>query len=104
MNLSILKTKLAVFNRATMPKTTSVVPKQTRTPTSNTGFPELDDIEINPEHGRQIADAYDSLEHRPNDPAVKESYDALINETKQQFEELQKGGLKIDPIVDNSNA
>lgn len=104
MNLLKLKTKLAVFNRATMPKSTSVVPKQTKTPVGGTNFPELSDIEINPNDGRQIADAYDALEHNPNDPKVKESYDALINETKQQFDELQKGGLKIDPIIDNSNA
>lgn len=104
MSLLKLKTKLAVFTRATMPKNTSVVPKHTKTPLGGTNYPELDDIEINPVHGKQIADSYEALKHNPNDPLVKESYDALINETKQQYDELIKGGLKIDPILDNSNA
>jgi len=52
-------------------------------------------VKINPEHGQQLADGYDALQHKPNDPDVKASYDSLIKETKSQYEELVKGGLKI---------
>jgi len=90
----LLKQRLAVFNRATLPTSTSVVPKQTRTPLGGTGFPEMGDIQINPQDGRSIADAYDGLKHNPNDPKVKASYGALIKETKSQYGDLIKGGLK----------
>ena len=52
-------------------------------------------VKINPEHGQQLADGYDALQHKPNDPDVKASYDSLIKETKTQFDDLVKGGLKI---------
>ena len=90
----LLKQRLAVFNRATLPTSTSVVPKQTRTPLGGTGFPETGDIQINPQDGRSIADAYDGLKHNPNDSKVKASYGALIKETKSQYGDLIKGGLK----------
>jgi hypothetical protein len=55
-------------------------------------------VKINPEHGTEIADGYDQLKHRPNDPDVKASYDSLINETKQQYDDLIKGGLKVTKL------
>jgi hypothetical protein len=56
------------------------------------------EVKINPEHGLQIADAYDQMKHEPNKPEVKEAYDALINETGEQFKQLIKGGLKITKL------
>lgn len=55
-------------------------------------------VKINPEHGLQIANAYDQMKHDPNHPDVKAAYGALINETKGQFNDLMKKGLKISKI------
>ena len=52
-------------------------------------------VRINPDHGAQIADGYDALRHSPNEPETKAAYDALINETRQQYDKLVEGGLKV---------
>lgn len=54
-------------------------------------------ISMNPQHGRTIADAFDTMQHTPNSPKVKASYDALINETMDQATALQKKGIKFSP-------
>jgi GNAT superfamily N-acetyltransferase len=56
-------------------------------------------VKINPEHGLQIANAYDQMKHDPNHPDVKAAYGALIGETKNQFQDLMKKGLKISRIT-----
>lgn len=58
-------------------------------------------VKINPEHGRQIADAYEQMRHDPNHPDVKRAYDALINETKQQYQDILKSGIKLSRIQPN---
>jgi hypothetical protein len=61
-------------------------------------------VKINPEHGKIIANAYEQMEHNPNHPDVKAAYGALTNETKQQFRDITKKGLKIsriEPHMDN---
>jgi hypothetical protein len=55
-------------------------------------------VKLNPEHGKMIADAYHNMKHDPSHPEVKASYDALINETKQQYKDLLASGLKISKI------
>ena len=45
--------------------------------------------------GADIADAYDAMKHDPTDPKVKASYDALINETKDQWEQLKARGYTM---------
>jgi hypothetical protein len=66
----------------------SIQPKNLQT----TGNPQ---VKINPEHGKVIADAYHNMKHDPNHPDVKAAYGALINETKQQFQNMLNQGLKI---------
>ena len=46
----------------------------------------------------RIADEYDKMVHAPNDPRVKESYDAMIKETIDQWEAIKKTGLIVEPI------
>jgi hypothetical protein len=58
-------------------------------------------VKLNPEHGKMIADAYHNMKHDPSHPEVKASYDALINETKQQYKDLLASGLKISKIQPN---
>jgi hypothetical protein len=53
--------------------------------------PVMEDPRIN-----QIADTYDKLEHSPNDPKVKASYDAFKKELDDQYDALEKSGFKFD--------
>jgi hypothetical protein len=46
----------------------------------------------------RIADEYEKMVHAPNDPRVKESYDAMIKETIDQWEMIKKTGLIVEPI------
>jgi hypothetical protein len=51
-----------------------------------------------PERATKIADAYDAMSHTPNDPKVKAAYDAMIDETLDQWNEIKKSGLKVEFI------
>jgi hypothetical protein len=59
---------------------------------------DLEKVKINPEVSKKIAAAFDSLPDNPDDPAVKKAYDALINETLEQYQEIKKTGLKVIPM------
>jgi hypothetical protein len=58
-------------------------------------------VKINPDHGAEIADGYDALRHSPNEPETKASYDALIGETREQYNKLAEGGLKVTKLKKN---
>lgn len=58
-------------------------------------------VKINPDHGAEIADGYDALRHSPNEPETKASYDALIGETREQYNKLTEGGLKVTKLKKN---
>lgn len=51
-----------------------------------------------PERATKIAAAYDAMPHAPNDPKVKAAYDAMIDETLDQWNEIKKSGLKVEFI------
>lgn len=46
-------------------------------------------------NSQRIADAYHALQHEPQHPNVRASYDALKRETLQQFQHLLKHGYKF---------
>lgn len=58
-------------------------------------------VKINPDHGAEIADGYDALRHSPNEPETKASYDALMSETREQYNKLAEGGLKVTKLKKN---
>ena len=63
--------------------------------TEKKGFvysPQLKYAEVDPDRAKRLADAYDKMENNPSDKAVKKSYDAMIEETMQQYETLRKRG------------
>jgi hypothetical protein len=61
-------------------------------------------IKANPEAQAKIAQAYEQMQHNPNDPKVKAAYEALINEVTQQYDDLvDNKGLKVTKIADGSN-
>jgi hypothetical protein len=65
-------------------------------------FPSAPKININPEHGKIIADAYHNMKHEPHHPEVKASYNALINETKKQYKDLLEEGFRFTKVSDPS--
>jgi hypothetical protein len=44
---------------------------------------------------RRIAEAYEAMQHAPNDPAVRRAYDAMIEETMGQYRALKDLGLEF---------
>jgi len=56
--------------------------------------------DVNPARGRRIANAYDRMEHAPQDPKVAAAYGALDKETMAQWDALQKAGAKIEFMPD----
>lgn len=55
-------------------------------------------VKVNEERARKIAQAYEEMPHTPYDPKVKRAYNALINETMEQFQHIKESGLKLSPI------
>lgn len=52
-------------------------------------------IKLDPDYGLLVANHYDKLEHKPNDPDVKKAYKIFIDETLDQARELQKNGIRF---------
>ena len=46
---------------------------------------------------KQVADAYDAMKHNPDSPETKKAYEALIRETRDQWNAAQKAGYKFEP-------
>lgn len=57
--------------------------------------PQLKYAEVDPQRAARIADAYAKMENNPNSPKVKKAYDAMIEETMEQYEALRKKGYKF---------
>lgn len=57
--------------------------------------PQLKYAEVDPARAKRLADAYDKMENNPSDKAVKKAYDAMIEETMEQYETLRKKGYKF---------
>lgn len=53
-----------------------------------------------PELAARIAAEYDRMPHAPRDPEVKRSYDALIQETVDQYKSLKDAGVDIRFLKD----
>lgn len=43
----------------------------------------------------RVARAFDIMQHKPDDPRVKRAYDAMVEETIQQYRALQDSGLDV---------
>lgn len=55
-------------------------------------------VPVDIERSKRIAGAFDEMQHTPTEPATKASYDAMIKETRAQWEAIKKTGLKVDWI------
>lgn len=52
-------------------------------------------VKVNRARAERIAQAYEEMEHAPNDPAVREAYDDLINQTRDQYQALIDDGYEF---------
>ena len=59
-------------------------------------YPEMD-----LERARLIAAAYERMENAPDDPKVKAAYEAMINETMDQYEALKDTGIEFTFLRDD---
>src|SRR5246127_2310141 len=51
---------------------------------------------VDPGQAARVAQAYDEMEHNPNDPEVKEAYDALAREVRAQYDHATKHGYNFE--------
>jgi hypothetical protein len=63
--------------------------------------PPQDYIPVDPERARAIAQEYDTMQHNPQDPAVKASYDAFKQETLEQYQHLISNGFVFEFYPDD---
>jgi len=59
-------------------------------------------VKVDPEFAARVADAYEAMEHNPQDPAVKEAYANLIAQTTAQYQALVDAGYTFYFIDLNS--
>lgn len=52
-------------------------------------------VEVDPERAARIAAAYEAMPHAPQDPAVKEAYQNLIQQTLAQYQALVDAGYQF---------
>jgi hypothetical protein len=52
-------------------------------------------VTVDPARAKRIADAYEAMEHRPQDPDVQEAYENLIRQTRAQYDALVDAGYEF---------
>lgn len=52
--------------------------------------------DIDPEQSKRISEEYDKMQHNPNDPDVRAAYEAMANETIDQYNLLKDGGYQVE--------
>lgn len=55
-------------------------------------------VKQDPATAQRVAQAYDAMQHAPDDPKVKASYDAMIAETLAQYQHIKGTGLHVEFI------
>lgn len=58
---------------------------------------------VDPARAKRIADAYEAMPHDPQHPLVKASYDALLRETKGQYDAMKHAGVNLEFYPDVNN-
>lgn len=51
---------------------------------------------VDPVRAKAIADAFEAMPHNPSDPATAASYNAMINETKAQYQHMKDAGVNVE--------
>jgi hypothetical protein len=60
-------------------------------------------VEVDPDRAKRIADAYEAMAHAPQDPAVKQAYDDLIRQTRDQYDALTDAGYSFTFFDSNTD-
>lgn len=55
-------------------------------------------VPVDVPRAQRIAQEFDIMKHTPGDPAVMRSYEAMAKETRDQYEQLKKLGVKFEPF------
>jgi hypothetical protein len=50
---------------------------------------------VSPQRGVKPAESYEQMKQEPNEPKARRAYDALLNETIDQWNQIKKTGLKM---------
>jgi hypothetical protein len=58
--------------------------------------PQLKYAEVDPARATKLAEQYQLMQNNPSDPKIKKAYDAMINETMDQYDALRKAGYKFN--------
>jgi hypothetical protein len=58
--------------------------------------PQLKYAEVDPARATKLAEQYQLMQNNPSDLKAKKAYDAMINETMDQYEALRKAGYKFN--------
>ena len=52
-------------------------------------------VDVDPQRAARIAEAYEAMEHAPQDPVVREAYENLIQQTMAQYQALVDAGYRF---------
>lgn len=52
-------------------------------------------VEVDPEFASRVADAYEDMEHAPQDPEVRRAYRDMIRQTRDQYDALVDAGYEF---------
>jgi hypothetical protein len=58
--------------------------------------PQTEFVKVDPEFATRVARAYEAMKHDPTNPAVREAYMAMIEETMGQYEALRRAGFRFE--------
>lgn len=65
---------------------------------------DIPSVKPDPIRGKLIANAFEKMKHDPNNPEVKKAYDALAQETLDQYKKIKETGftpIKMTPGMEN---
>jgi len=80
---------------------TAILSKEYKTSKGIT-VPEGTEIyKLNSNYSKRIADAFQSMEHTPNDPIVRQAYQEMVDQTIEQYKRIADAGYKVE-IYDGS--
>jgi hypothetical protein len=55
-------------------------------------------VPVDVPRARAIAQAFEDMPNAPSDPAVQRAYEALMRETRDQYQSLKRTGVKFEPM------
>lgn len=61
----------------------------------------IDYLKVNPGHAARIAQEYEHMSHNPNDPQVRQAYDALAREVRAQYDHAVNNGYQFEFYPDH---